>query len=519
MRDVFNQVTISKQDRASFGERVNGQQAANRIFEEKGKTEMTQLKWFIFCFLVAIWLAPHLYAYSSQTEYVPPRDYFATVQRELAKAKKSITVCMYLFTLRPNQSTSPVFQLAESLKKAHDAGVRVEVILDQNINFSEGEERASDLSEGKNAPAYTFLKAQGIPVYYDDAATYTHAKALVIDEETVIAGSTNWSESALNRNQEINLLVRSTEVARDVLVTLRTIPRQAPLPNSEIFVVEVPGDFLEDESLLGRMTAQSDERAFDTYLYLIKQSTDSFSLNYEDLAQSLGLPQTDRNAYRQQINKVLDKLQHRYGLIDVQTAFNQEAHVTRTLLQSERSAKIPLAYWSLGWNRRLTFAGKTAFLISQFESEVSTRRPRWSAARKTLARRYGVSPGFITQGVTDLRRNNLIEVDYAPFASNAVKPRRPTIYTPNPLYDPSELDKKMEELKTKFGPEKFARAQTAVAMVYEDSDTNGLKELLELETQYGPERIDAAVKLLGQKNPDNPARTLGYLIGTIRNLK
>ncbi len=480
---------------------------------------MPRPKRFIFCFLVVIWLDLCLFAYSSQTENIPPRDYYATVQRELAKAKKSITVCMYLFTLRPNQSTSLVFQLAESLKKAHDAGVRVEVILDQNINFTEGEDRASDLSEGKNAPAYAFLKAEGIPVYYDDAATYTHSKAVVIDEETVIAGSTNWSESALTRNQEINFLIRSKEVARDVLATLHKIPRQNPMPNADVLTVDLSGKFLGDTSLLARMTAQNDERAFDTYLYVIQQTTSTFLLNYEDLAQSLGLPQEDRNDYRKQINRVLDKLQHRYGLIDVQTAFNQDAKITRTVLPSQRSAKIPLAYWRLGWNRRLTFAGKTAFLISQFESEVSTRRPRWSAAQKTLSRRYGVSTGFISQGVTDLRRNNLLEVDYAPFASNANKPRRPTIYTPNPLYNPSDVDKKMEDLKTKYGPEKFARAQTAAATVYEDNDTNGMKELIDLETEFGQAKVDAAVKLLAQKNPDNPTRTLAYLIGTIRNLK
>jgi phosphatidylserine/phosphatidylglycerophosphate/cardiolipin synthase-like enzyme len=231
---------------------------------------MPRPKRFIFWFLVAIWLEPYLFAYSSQTENIPPRDYYATVQRELAKAKKSITVCMYLFTFRPNQSTSRVFQLADSLKKAHDAGVRVEVILDQNINFTEGEDRASDLSEGKNAPAYTFLKAQGIPVFYDDSSTYTHSKAVVIDEETVIAGSTNWSESALTRNQEINFLIRSKEVARDVLATLQAIPRQNPMPNADLSTVDLPGEFLEDTSLLARMTAQNDERAFDTYLYLVK---------------------------------------------------------------------------------------------------------------------------------------------------------------------------------------------------------------------------------------------------------
>jgi hypothetical protein len=157
--------------------------------------------------------------------------------------------------------------------------------------------------------------------------------------------------------------------------------------------------------------------------------------------------------------------------------------------------------------------------LSQYESEVSTRRPRWSAAQKTLSRRYGVSAGFLRQGIADLRRQNLLEVDYSPFNSHAALPRRPNIYTPNPLYNPADLDRKMEELKIKYGPEKLARAQSAAALVYEDSDLNGIKELIELETQFGTKKVEAAVNVLGQKNPDNPARTLGYLIGTIRNMK
>ena len=71
---------------------------------------------------------------------------------------------------------------------------------------------------------------------------------------------------------------------------------------------------------------------------------------------------------------------------------------------------------------------------------------------------------------------------------------------------------------TEYGPEKFERAQKAAALVFENADLNGIKELMALETQYGSDRVDEAVRLLGQKNPDNPLRTMAYLIGTIRRL-
>lgn len=461
----------------------------------------------------------------SQAVHVPAREYFATVQREMANAKSSITVCMYLFSVRPNQTGSMAYQLAETLKKAHDAGVRVEVILDQNINFFDGGEPGSDLSEGKNAFAYRLLRSYGIPVYYDDGATYTHSKVVVIDEETVIAGSTNWTDSAFNRNRETNMLARSKRVARDVLSTLRAIPHQDPLPNYDDASVEIPVGFIEEGDLLGRMTRENDARAFDTALFLYKTESlldlrsSTFTLVYEDLAADLGLASMGRNDSRRQINKVLDKLQQRYGLIEVHTHFNQNAEIALVLPRKGRSVLVPLRYWTLGWNRRLSFAGKCLYLISQYESGVSTRRPVWSVARKTLARRYGVSVGFISQGITDLRRQNLLDVDYAALDIDASVPRRPSIYTPTLLYDPAVLEKKREDLKAQFGIEKFNRAQKAAALVYEDCDVNGIKELIDLENQFGAARVEAAVKLLGQKNPDNPKRSMGYLIGTIRNMK
>lgn len=79
------------------------------------------------------------FAYTAQVENILAREYCNVVQRELEKAVSSVTVCLYSFTLRPQLSDSPVFALAQSLKRARDRGLRVEVILDQNIDFLAGE--------------------------------------------------------------------------------------------------------------------------------------------------------------------------------------------------------------------------------------------------------------------------------------------------------------------------------------------------------------------------------------------
>ncbi len=213
-------------------------------------------------------------AYPGDLEYLPPRDYAAVVGEELQKAKSSITVCLYLFNLRPQHHNSPVLQLAETLRKAHQSGVRVEVILDQNVPFTdllpgegvsfsvekEGDPVPSDsgasetiaITDGKNAAAVRFFRAQGIPVFLDSAAVYTHSKVVVIDEETVILGSTNWTDTALNRNFESNVLIRSKTLAQKLLAEFRTIPRVEPGPEDEGKVL-LPDEFLWNELYFGSL--------------------------------------------------------------------------------------------------------------------------------------------------------------------------------------------------------------------------------------------------------------------------
>ncbi len=466
--------------------------------------------------LVFVWGAGVGFA-AERVEYVGGRDYFSVAQREISRARSSIVVGLYLFSFRPEEAGSPVMVLAESLVRAHRAGVKVEVLLDQNVNYVDGE--PFDPIEGKNAAAYAYLKAAGVPVFYDSASTYTHSKIVVIDGETVILGSSNWSFSAFNKNEEANVLIRSTDVARKALAALAAIPRVDPVID-ESGSVAVPGEFLVNPDLLARMVSAPDERAFDVYLYVLKQSTPSFVLDYQTCAVALGIGGLDRLDYRRQINKTFLKLQEKYGLVRFRTGYGQDLLVERVGLdENHRKARVPERYWSWGWDRRLSFAGKCFYLVSCYESEVSTLRPRWSVAQSTLARRYGGAGPFWGTGVTDLRRWNLLEADYAPYSDSVSAPRQPTVYTPNALYDMSEFDKKIDELKATYGSDAVDRARRAAAVVYEDHDIHGINELLELDRQYGAKRLAEAVRVVQQKNPDNPHRSMAYLIGVVRGMK
>jgi len=481
--------------------------------------------------LLLMFVAPPAFCYQAEVVHIPAKNYFQTVKKEMDRAQHSIAVYMYVFSLLPDQPKSLAYQLAQTLKKAQDRGVKVEVILDQNIDFTNGPTAAWTI-KGKNLAAYDFLKNQNIPVYFDDATTYTHAKAVIIDGKTVITGSTNWSKAGMTRNVETNVLIRSTKLAQEILNELKTIKKQSSQLEHESDTVLLPNLFLTRPNLLGRMVSRHDERAFDIYLYLLKEqaarNNSTFQLNFKALAASLYIANTTQESYRRQINKVLSKLEGRYKLIRVKKAFAKPTTIHLIDLEhtdkiyrppQDKAFSVPETFWTYGWNHRLTFPGKAFYLLHLSESADSPTRPRWSLSGKTLAHRTHVSRSFISNGVTALRRANLLEVDYDVLTMNASEPRRPAIYTPNPLYDPRELDKTFIEMEGKYGTKAVKKAKKYAALVYEDSDVKAIERLINLEKKYGRDKIRQALKILGAKNPDNPKRTMGYLINTIKNLK
>ena len=113
------------------------------------------------------------------------------VIRELNKAKNTILVQAYSFTSAP---------IAKALLNAHKRGVKVEVILDKS-------QRTQKYSSA------TFLFNAGIPTKIDAAHAIAHNKVMVIDGETVITGSFNFTKAAEEQNAENLLIIRDTKLA------------------------------------------------------------------------------------------------------------------------------------------------------------------------------------------------------------------------------------------------------------------------------------------------------------------
>lgn len=155
----------------------------------------------IFCFLSILILCVTPIAIRAETfRNIPYVDvYFSprggctgAIAAEIDKARSEIMVQAYSFT-------SVV--IAKALVNAHRRGVKVMAILDK-----------SQCSRQYTSAA--FLSHAGIPVYIDSDHAIAHNKIMIVDRNTVITGSFNFTKAAEEKNAENLQVIRSEDVAK-----------------------------------------------------------------------------------------------------------------------------------------------------------------------------------------------------------------------------------------------------------------------------------------------------------------
>jgi len=151
-----------------------------------------------------------------QSELILNEEYFHVAHREIQNAKESIYLVAYLFLVYDYQDAYSN-RLLEDLIGAHERGVDVHVVLEYPKPEYMDEEGPA------NQKVYDKLKAAGIDVRFDKPEITTHSKVLIIDKETIIAGSHNYSFSGLKYNNETSLLLKDSEKAERLIGYFRQI--------------------------------------------------------------------------------------------------------------------------------------------------------------------------------------------------------------------------------------------------------------------------------------------------------
>lgn len=106
------------------------------------------------------------------------------IVEELSSAKKNIRIQMYIFTSK---------RIADVLGKAAKRGVKVDVILDKS-------------QEKATYGPWRVMKRDGVRIYFDAEHDTSNNKIAIVDSNTVITGSYNFTKAAEEKNAE-NILI------------------------------------------------------------------------------------------------------------------------------------------------------------------------------------------------------------------------------------------------------------------------------------------------------------------------
>jgi hypothetical protein len=109
------------------------------------------------------------------------------VVNEIRQAQQQILVQAYSFTSVP---------IANALVEAHNRGVAVYVVLDKS-------------QKSEQYSSADFVSHAGIPTLIDSAHAIAHNKVMLIDRQTIITGSFNFTTSAEKSNAENLLIIRN----------------------------------------------------------------------------------------------------------------------------------------------------------------------------------------------------------------------------------------------------------------------------------------------------------------------
>ncbi|MCG2711325.1 MAG: phospholipase D-like domain-containing protein [Candidatus Omnitrophica bacterium] len=493
------------------------------------------IKIFLIAF-IAINIAVKAFAFSADVQDISGPKYFLAVKQAISQAKESINAAMFLMEIPERKGPSKVQSLVDELINAQKRGVKVEVILDQNVDFVNQRHESDWLGKVRSFRAYKQLKEAGVAVYYDEISTYTHAKAIVIDEKIVILGSTNWTQPSLARSIETDALIDSEEAAKSYLEYFKTIKIDDSIEKHIEFLKEgitISNNFMQSSKLAPQIMKQHDERSFDIYLFLLKEAKDpstslrtihsgelELTLDYDVIAKYLGIDKKmDEIAYRRQITKVLRKLEEKYKLIKADLQYAKDAKVK--LLNSEafegKAFHLPKDYFTFGWNRELSMRAKFCYLINFDEANISDTQPYWTKSVEDITQKYNISRDVIAKGMGELRRRKLIEVMYDDLTDKEYRKRKPKMYKIIRLYDPKKLDLKLARVAEQYGEAEYKTARKYAEIVFEEYSPQVIEDIILKTKQYGPKKIKDAFAIVAKKNIDNPKRKYSYVVGILEN--
>jgi phosphatidylserine/phosphatidylglycerophosphate/cardiolipin synthase-like enzyme len=123
----------------------------------------------------------------------------------LYNAKKEILISTFRLQYTEKHYAHKLSEIWQALIQAKKRGIEIKIL-------SNGTGR-SNFTLNSNARALSFLRSNGIDVFYSAKRRLIHAKVIIIDQCMILLGSHNITFRAIQSNFEVSLLIRSPGLA------------------------------------------------------------------------------------------------------------------------------------------------------------------------------------------------------------------------------------------------------------------------------------------------------------------
>jgi len=450
--------------------------------------------------------APPVSAAPVDAADISNRLYLDAVSREIDNAKSEIMVAMYSLYIDLYDKENPVQSLTNSLVAAKKRGVKITVFLD---------------ADSENNQACRFLQNNQIDVYFIKPSITMHAKLIVIDGETVIEGSSNWTRNALTKNFESDSLIKGKEFAAGKSAFFTKLKENSTLAPVILVPagINVPTALLDDPKLTARMVIDNDGRAFDFYLLLLKHAASApgvpYTIGYRELSGLLGYGANAKFLNYARIDKLLTRLKDKYGLIDYQGDHKSGVAITLKPLIGE-TFSLPLGYWDVGLNK-LLIGSKAVYLACVREQELTGMGLWWSLSDKDFAAKYHIYYKSIPRSVKQLTELDLVDIHHGQLEPDqAYNDKAPNYYLLKPLIPAAEKARLWQALEATYGKDMVAQARQLAESVGESNDLDAAQSFIRLIVRYGVNNVQIAVAQVSGYSHNNPMRSVEYVAGILR---
>lgn len=163
-RSVAFDLARERLDNSNPGEIIDWLEAVNRVLVPSDKRDSKDSR--------------------AEAFFSPDDDCARQISGMLRTVRSSVEICV--FTITDDR-------ISESIIDAHDRGIKIRIISDDDKALDAG----SDISR---------LDRKGIPLRVDRTRFHMHHKFAIFDRQTLLTGSYNWTRSANDHNEE-NFLI------------------------------------------------------------------------------------------------------------------------------------------------------------------------------------------------------------------------------------------------------------------------------------------------------------------------